>query len=81
MKLSTFDYTLPYSYKLKVKLEDSSEIEQKRKFSDGVYTQIGNRYNQLMTYSQAQILIENLKNNLTKIVQHNNLFLVYYKRK
>jgi len=73
---------------MKVKLEDGSEIEQKKKFSNGVYTQIGNgsgvksEQRELMSKSEAQKIAERerTKGNLARVVKHGNKYLVYYKR-
>jgi len=72
---------------MKVKLEDGSEIEHKKKFSNGVYTQIRNgsgvksEQRDLMAKSEAQKVAERerAKGNLARIVKHGTKYLVYYK--
>jgi len=72
---------------MKVKLEDGSEIEQKRKFSNGVFTQIGNgsgvksEQRELMTKQEAQKVAERerAKGNFARVVKHGTKYLVFYK--
>ncbi len=72
---------------MKVKLEDGSEIELRKKFSNGVYTQTGNgsgiksEQRELMSKAEAQKVAERfrLKGNLARVVKHSNKYLVYYK--
>lgn len=70
-----------------VLLEDGSLIELKKRFIDGVYTQISNgsgiksEQRELMGISEALKIAkrEQIRGVLTKIVKHGNKYLVYYK--
>ena len=72
---------------ISVNLEDGSIIELRRRFKNGVYTQIGNgsgiksEQRELMDKSEAKQVVkrEILKGNSAKVVKHGCKFLVYYK--
>jgi hypothetical protein len=72
---------------IKVNLEDGSIIELRRRFKDGVYTQIGNgsgiksEQRELMDESEAKQVVkrEILKGNSAIMIKHGSMFLVYYK--
>lgn len=72
---------------MKIILEDGSHVEHKKKFSDGVYAQIGNgsdvksEQRELMYKLEAQNVAERevARGNSVRIVKHKNKYLVYHK--